>query len=90
MVWTVATVEERKARIARAASGCPTSLLAKAVRVVALLSWISFGVSTIWIEMAATRKMKSRANMPRIPARPGFSRLLVVSSLMLAAVSQPQ
>ena len=72
------------------ARGCPTSLLAKAVSVVALLSWISFGVSTIWIEMAATRKMKSSATMPSMPARPGFSRLLVVSSLMLAAVSQPQ
>src|ERR1700737_870034 len=47
VVWTVATVEERKARIASEAHGSPTSFFAKAVSVVALFFWISSGVITI-------------------------------------------
>ena len=43
-----------------------------------------------WTEAALIRKITSRMNMLRIPAIPGLVSASSVSSLRLAAVSQPQ
>src|SRR6202158_4732158 len=55
VVCSVATVDERNARMASDPHCCPTSLSANAVSVAEELSAISLGVSTCWMEMAASK-----------------------------------